>query len=314
MKIEKNAQDKSTLDSENKYINKTSGLANDPSQQKTFLYQKWWFWLIIAIILLFSFSRFENNDKKDKSNIGTAHIVIESFRLSENYGDPVIIVKYQYTNYDNEPRSFMYSVSTKAYQDGIELNTPYIIDDETNYHFKDKSTDVSPGITTTVEIAYELRNLSSDVTIVLTNFLEIGNDCIRRTFDIKDIAEEVLGNKDSEGYLGDIYIKIDSFRITESFNDKLIIVKYIFTNNSEESTSFSYSVSDTAYQNGIGLDEAYFVSGSANYSSENQSVKIQPGITLEVEVAYELKDENSDVFIELSKYSGRKITKTFTLN
>ena len=94
----------------------------------------------------------------------------------------------------------------------------------------------------------------------------------------------------------------------------MYIVKYIFTNNSKESTSFSYSVSDTAYQNGIELDEAYFVSGSANYSSENQSVKIQPGITLEVEVAYELTDENSDVFIELSKYGGRKITKTFTIN
>ena len=194
----------SNCDSENKNGNETYK-PDDQSPPKTPFYQKWWFWLILIIILLSTFSRCESNQEEDKSNVGTAHVVIEDFRLSENYGDPIIIIKYQYTNYDDEPRSFRFSVSSNAYQDGIELDSAILIDDETDNHLQNKYTDVNPGVTIAVEVAYKLRNLTSDVSVVLTNFLGIGNESISRAFEIKTLAENVLGDKDTEGSIGDIY-------------------------------------------------------------------------------------------------------------
>ena len=96
-----------------------------------------------------------------------------------------------------------------------------------------------------------------------------------------------------------------------------IIVKYVFGNVSgEEPASFMFAFSDYAFQNGVGLNEAYILDDSANYSSDNQSKEIKKGATLEVEVAYELNDTTSPVEIEVEElfsFDEKTITKTFTI-
>lgn len=321
MQEEKNTQSEFASVEENQDLPSYNSYkpANTPTQKKTFLYQKWWFWLILVMIvvyiILFKCVNYVSDNKSDvensyfgenRSNVGDSYIVIESFRISENYGDPVIIVNYKFTNNSDEPEAFSYSVSANAYQNGIELDTPIVIDDETEYQFDIKYSDVQPGVTTDVEIAYNLRDFISDVTIIVTDRYGVGNQEIRKTFDIKDLADEVLGNKDSQGALGKYYIVIKDFKIIESYGDKLIIVKYIFINNSNESASFNASVSDEAYQNGIGLTTSYF-------SSQNLNLIIQPGRSIEVDVAYELNNETDDVHIEVTKHGNKKIIKTFNI-
>ena len=73
---------------------------------------------------------------------------------------------------------------------------------------------------------------------------------------------------------------------------------------------------DEAYQDGVGLNKCYVAADSANYDSENQSKKIKKGASLDVEVAYVLNDETTDVVIEVSEFislNDKVITKTFKI-
>ena len=71
-----------------------------------------------------------------------------------------------------------------------------------------------------------------------------------------------------------------------------------------------------SFQNGVGLNKAYVLADSANYNSDNQSKKIQKGSSLDVEVAYKLNDNSTDVTVEISQlfsWDNTKISKTFTI-
>ena len=118
--------------------------------------------------------------------------------------------------------------------------------------------------------------------------------------------------------LGDYSIEIDSCRLAYDFEGKeVVIVKYIFTNVSDDSAAAFYlTFEDSVYQNGVGLNESYFVDDSANYSSDNQMKEIKQGATLEVEVAYELNDTETDIEVEISElfsFDDKVITKTFSI-
>ena len=112
-------------------------------------------------------------------------------------------------------------------------------------------------------------------------------------------------------------VEIKSSRLAKDYEGKdIIIVNYAFTNNEEEDKSFSLAFDDKAFQNGVGLNECYFVDNSANYSADNQTKNIKKGATLEVEVAYVLNDATTDVEVEVSalfSFNDSKVTKTFEI-
>ena len=124
-------------------------------------------------------------------------------------------------------------------------------------------------------------------------------------------------NNSSASTLGKYKIAIDSYRLSEDYQGKpIIIVKYIFTNNDDDPASFLFSLECDVFQDGIGLNECYFVDDSANYSSDNQTKEIKKGSSIEVEVAYVLNDETTDVEIEVSELislSDKKISKIFSI-
>ena len=117
--------------------------------------------------------------------------------------------------------------------------------------------------------------------------------------------------------LGAYEVVIDSCRLAESYDGKpIVIVKYIYTNNDDVSTSFSTALENSVYQDGIGLNECYVADDSANYSMDNQIKEIKKGATLDVEVAYELNDTTTDIEVEVSEwlsFSDRKVTKIFSI-
>ena len=118
--------------------------------------------------------------------------------------------------------------------------------------------------------------------------------------------------------LGNCSVEIKSCRLAKNYEGKpVIIVKYLYTNEDDEPKAFMWSVEDKLYQDGVGLNKAYVLSDSVNYSDDNQSKEVKKGTTLEVEVAYLLNDTTTDVEVEVSEYLGwsdKKITKTFKLS
>ena len=124
--------------------------------------------------------------------------------------------------------------------------------------------------------------------------------------------------EEGTGVLGNYKVEIKSSRLAEDIEGKpVIIVTYGFTNNGENATSFMVALNDEAYQNGVGLNKAYFVDDSAKYSSDNQNKDIRTGVTLDVEVAYELNDTESDVEVEVTEFisfNKNTVTKVFQIS
>lgn len=117
--------------------------------------------------------------------------------------------------------------------------------------------------------------------------------------------------------LGDYNVTIDSCRLAEDYEGApIVIVKYTFANNADTADTFMLSISDTVFQNGVSLAKSYFVSNAANYSADSQSREVQPGYSLEVEVAYELINTTGEITVEISEmfsFSSKKVTKTLKL-
>ena len=60
--------------------------------------------------------------------------------------------------------------------------------------------------------------------------------------------------------LGSYAVEIMSCRLAKDYEDKPVaIIKYKFTNNDDEPTSFAVAFEYTAYQDGVGLNESFFV-------------------------------------------------------
>lgn len=118
--------------------------------------------------------------------------------------------------------------------------------------------------------------------------------------------------------IGKYAVEIDSCRLAKDYEgDPVVIVKYLFTNVSDdEAVSFMFAFDDEVFQGGVGLNSAYVLKDSAKYSSDNQTKEIKKGATIEVEVAYELNDSETDVEVEVKElfsFDNKVITKTFTI-
>ena len=125
-------------------------------------------------------------------------------------------------------------------------------------------------------------------------------------------------NQESNTNIGDYTVEIQSCRMAKDYEGKdVVIVKYLYTNVADDdATAFFTAFDETVYQNGVGLNESYFVDDSANYSSDNQMKEIKKGASLEVEVAYELNDATTDIEVEVKElfsFDDTTITKTFTI-
>jgi hypothetical protein len=119
----------------------------------------------------------------EKGNIDDYYVEILSSRLGKDYdGNPVIIVKYNFTNNGTEPASFMTSVNDTLYQGGIELEIAFMMDD--SYDGNASMLEIKNGATLEVELAYVLRDTTSPVEVEVTDLFGLGSEKIAKTFEI----------------------------------------------------------------------------------------------------------------------------------
>lgn len=125
-------------------------------------------------------------------------------------------------------------------------------------------------------------------------------------------ASEMIGSGD----LGDFYVEIKSADLSTDYEENpAIIITYSWTNNSDETTSAMVSISEKAFQDGVELDTALIMSD--NYDSSASMKDVRPGSTIDVQCAFALSSQTSEVEFELSELfsfskSAPKVVKNFT--
>lgn len=172
-------------------------------------------------------------------------------------------------------------------------------------------------------IAFSVFALASTSESSDTQVADQGKDTVSVEQNNTSSSEQSKDN-DSGSFvdntdIGRYSVVIDSCRLGKTFDGKAaVIVKYIFTNvSNENATAFFTAFNETVYQGGVGLNEAWLLDDSSNYSTDNQTKKIKKGSSIDVEVAYELNDTTTDIEVEVEEFfsfDDKVLKKTFKIS
>ena len=101
--------------------------------------------------------------------------------------------------------------------------------------------------------------------------------------------------------LGDYTVEIKSATITQDYaGNPAVVIAYSWTNHSNETTSPFFTVATSVFQDGVGLDSAIIMDDSV-YDSSMRTADVRPGTTIEVQEAFELKNTNSPIEVEITE-------------
>lgn len=110
-------------------------------------------------------------------------------------------------------------------------------------------------------------------------------------------------------------VSIDSVEVGADYEGKpALIVTYTWKNNSEKTTSYASALHAKCFQNGVQLETAFVFEG---IDSDGYMAEVRPGYGTTFQMAYQLKDTENPVEIEVGElfnYKGELlVSKTFEL-
>lgn len=116
--------------------------------------------------------------------LGNYVVSVVSHKLSEDYeGNPAVVVTFGFTNNGDEASNFMTSLSYKAFQDGVQLESAVITGDDSG-NGDSQMRNVKPGAGTEVSAAYLLTSSTSPVELEIEEFMSFSDEKIETTIDI----------------------------------------------------------------------------------------------------------------------------------
>ncbi|MCD7796448.1 MAG: DUF5067 domain-containing protein [Clostridiales bacterium] len=105
-----------------------------------------------------------------------------------------------------------------------------------------------------------------------------------------------------EGQIGDYICTVKSAKLTKDYKgNDAVIITYEFTNNSSDSASFEYALDDKVFQDGVELEDVYFLADDEDLDSY-KDVEIKTGVTKEVVKAYALRDTTTSLEVEIGEW------------
>lgn len=122
-----------------------------------------------------------DGDSQDSDTQEAEYLVtIDGVTVTTDYsGDPAIVVEFTFTNNSDEATSFAVACYAKAFQNGVQLDSAYVTDVDSNY-----TTELKPGASVTVRRAYSLSD-ESDVTVEVEEFLSLDDTILAEaTFSV----------------------------------------------------------------------------------------------------------------------------------
>lgn len=112
-------------------------------------------------------------------------VTIDGSHQTKDYdGKKALVVDFTFKNNSDEATSFMFAVSAKAFQNGVELDTAVVGDDK-KYDSGKSMKEIKPGASTKAQAAYLLSD-SSDVSVEVTQLFSLDDTPIAtKTFTLK---------------------------------------------------------------------------------------------------------------------------------
>ncbi|WP_294777537.1 DUF5067 domain-containing protein [uncultured Eubacterium sp.] len=126
-----------------------------------------------------------NAEKKetDENTIGDFKCIVKGAKLTKDWeGKDAVLITYEFTNNSDSPISFDGALDDKLYQDGIELESAILSNDEEAKLID--AVDLKPGITKEVKKAYSLRNKKSEIEVEIQEVFSFSDDMIKTTINL----------------------------------------------------------------------------------------------------------------------------------
>lgn len=119
----------------------------------------------------------------DENTIGDFKCVVKGAKITKDWeGKDAVLITYEFTNNSNSPISFDGALDDKLYQDGIELESAILSNDEEAKLID--TVDLKPGITKEVKKAYSLRNKKSEIEVEIQEIFSFSDDMIKTTINL----------------------------------------------------------------------------------------------------------------------------------
>lgn len=117
-------------------------------------------------------------EKSDDNTLGDFKCVVKGAKVTKDWeGKDAVLITYEFTNNSDSPISFDGSLDDKLYQDGIELESAILSDDNESKLLD--TVDLKPGITKEVKKAYLLRNKDSEIEVEIQEIFSFSDDMIK---------------------------------------------------------------------------------------------------------------------------------------
>lgn len=120
-----------------------------------------------------------------EGDLAEYHVRVTGYQLIKDYeGKDAIVLDYEFTNNGEEATSALYALYFKLFQNGIQLEHAFVVDD--NYDSENDSKDIKTGVTLACQCAYVLENTISPVEVEITKAFSFSNASVSYVIDLAE--------------------------------------------------------------------------------------------------------------------------------
>ena len=118
-----------------------------------------------------------------EGDVGDYYVVLKDCAFTTDYeGNKTVVVTYDFTNNSEEAISAIAALYIQAFQDGIELETAFVMDDSA-YNAETSMKDIKPGVT--LEDCQDVFVLTSDSPIEIEVSELFGDPAVGQIYDVQ---------------------------------------------------------------------------------------------------------------------------------
>lgn len=251
--------------------------------------------LLLAVCTIFIGCGKEKEEKKASKKAHPEYnaTIDDIFTCGSRYQGELLVVNLEVTNNTEDYMdSFYAGYDLQASLDGEILESTYIGEENPYYEKESKIKSGESGIS---QAAFSLEDVDydddSEIELILTtrDIINYNKVCVlEETYSMSDID---IVESESE-----IEVTVDNVTVTDDGEGAaLLVIDYIFTNNSDEPASFLMSVDTAVFQDGIELDRGYlpYNHPMCNEIETDSASEIKSGASIPVRSIYKLRSDSN---------------------